>query len=181
MRWFSFDENTRNNQAENQNIPYNFVELFCQYLDIVNPYIHQLRHTNQTVDEGTFVLELQKRPVGGEIAAIIYTNNLQQIHPWNVVIWQNSSSSACKVSILSSEYEVLQYPILFPKGTPGWSLSSLMMQIWWYPTRILQEPWFHLFGRLFNEYIVDMYSRVEDEQLNYIRLGRKYPQPQIHE
>ena len=29
-----------------------------------------------------------------------------------------------------------------------------------------------IFGQLFNEYLVDMYSRVEDERLSYLRAGR---------
>jgi len=42
----------------------------------------------------------------------------------------------------------------------------------WYRFRLLTEPRFQVFGRLANEYLVDMFSRVEEEKLAYIREGR---------
>lgn len=44
-----------------------------------------------------------------------------------------------------------------------------MSQIRWYRSRVLSEVRFQQFGRLAGEYLVEMYSRVEDERLSYIR------------
>ncbi|CAG8554512.1 13357_t:CDS:10 [Gigaspora margarita] len=45
------------------------------------------------------------------------------------------------------------------------------IQIWldYYHYRIMTEPHFYLLGRLFNKYLVDMFSRADDEQLQFIR------------
>ena len=43
----------------------------------------------------------------------------------------------------------------------------------WYRYRLLTEPRFLSIGRLTCEYIVDMFSRMEDERLDYIKMGRK--------
>jgi Helitron helicase-like domain at N-terminus len=82
------------------------------------------------------------------------------------------------VDILSPLYEPLQYPLLFPFGDPGWSREGSRLfqpprsQCQWYRFRLLNEPRFLQFGRLTCEYIVDMYSRIEDERLQYIREGK---------
>ena len=40
--------------------------------------------------------------------------------------------------------------------------------MWYYRARLLREPRFQFFGRLANEYIVDMFSRDLDTRLEYI-------------
>ena len=39
----------------------------------------------------------------------------------------------------------------------------------YYRQRLLTEPRFGLLGRLLNEYLVDIFSSVEDNWLNYVR------------
>lgn len=174
MRWFLYDEQERLTTAERNGVPFQFVNVMHWHLEHVNPYIHQLQTALSTVTPGgSFAVELKDPSVGGEIAAIIHSNNLTQISPRSVVIWHKSGSSARPISILSSYYEPLQYPLFFPHGNPGWHPGSPMSQIWWYRVRILTESRFQMHGRLFNEYLVDMFSRVEDERLNFIRRGRE--------
>lgn len=79
------------------------------------------------------------------------------------------------VHILSRHYEPLQYPLLFPHGTPGWGFSSTFpfperiyerdgpdllgdltcryTQIQWSRHLLLVEPRFLLLGRLTCEYL----------------------------
>src|SRR5213078_2765037 len=40
---------------------------------------------------------------------------------------------------------------------------SSLSQICWYRAQLLTEPKFRIFRRLVNEYLVDMFSRVEEE------------------
>ncbi len=51
-----------------------------------------------------------------------------------------------------------------------------LSQIEWYKARLLQEPRFARFGRLAGEYLVDMFSRTEDQRLAYIKFNRS-PNP----
>ena len=46
-------------------------------------------------------------------------------------------------------------------------------QMWHYRAHLLREPRFRLFGRLTNEYLVDMFSRNLDCRLSYIRQNQK--------
>jgi len=98
------------------------------------------------------------------------------VKPRSVYIHRKATGAMSEeISILSSHYEPLQYPLLFPHGTPGWSpnLRPKISQITWYRFRLLSESRFCDLGRLGNEYLVDMYSRVEEERLNFIQQGRK--------
>jgi hypothetical protein len=58
------------------------------------------------------------------------------------------------VPILSCQYEPLQYPLLFPHGTPGWGVLESSQknlpctQIQWYRYLFLREPRMQIFGRL---------------------------------
>ena len=51
--------------------------------------------------------------------------------------------------------------------TPKWTQS------WWYRFRLLHEERFQQWGRLTCEYLVDMFSRIEEERLEYIRNGKQ--------
>lgn len=79
------------------------------------------------------------------------------------------------VSTVSRYWEPLSYPLLFPHGTLGWGVVGSThdtrldhqldpnedirtTQMWHYRARLLREPRFRIFGRLTNEYIVDMFS-----------------------
>lgn len=175
MRWFIYDEQERLTTARQNGVPFQYVNSMRWYLEHINPFIHHLRAAMSASNSlnQSFAVELKDPGANGEVAAIIHSNNLTEISPRSVVIWHCSGSTARPISILSPYYEPLQYPLFFPHGTPGWCPSSPMSQIWWYRARILVEPRFQLHGRLFNEYLVDMFSRVEDERLSFIRRGRE--------
>ncbi|RPA74505.1 hypothetical protein BJ508DRAFT_418587 [Ascobolus immersus RN42] len=176
MRWFLYDQQDQMLAAEERQIPELYVRAFKRLLEQVNPFVHHLRHAAQQLNaETAFAIELRDPgPTGGDIAAIIHTDNRLRIENRSIVVWNRSGSTSRKVNILNRHYESLQYPVLFPHGTDGWSPARNVSQIWWYRMRILREPRFHLFSRLFNEYVVDMYSRVEDERIHYYRNGRMF-------
>ena len=176
MRWFLYDEASRAQQVLSQKIPEGHFNIVNHLIRTVNPYVGHLQHAaSRTNPDECFALELRDDVVGGEVAAILHTSLSTPIAPRSVVIWNHGETSTRTVNILSSHYEPLQYPLLFPQGTPGWhpGVSNNCSQIRWYRMRILRDERFHLFGRLGNEYLVDMYSRVEDQRLDYLRRGRK--------
>jgi len=110
---------------------------------------------------------------GGDIAAIINPYNLHEVHGRKIIISPRNKPVSDYVDILSSEYEPLQYLLLFPNGSTGWPRGNLkgMTQAWWYRYRLLCEDRFDFWGRLACEYIVDIYSRIEEERLAYIKEG----------
>lgn len=48
------------------------------------------------------------------------------------------------------------------------------MQMWHYHAHLLWEPCFQIFGRLANEYAVDMFSRDLECRLHYIRQNQQW-------
>lgn len=78
--------------------------------------------------------------------------------------------------------------LLFPHGDAGWGTNPLpnvprLSQIDWYRSRLLanDDERFTLFGRLCCEYLVDMYSRTEEERLAYILRERRFRANEVHQ
>ena len=196
MRWFLYDETTRDRQGIEHGVPLDTIQQVRDLLEFVNPYVSTIRHAlDQVEDEAASVaIELQHLPAGGELAAIINTQNLSAIHPRKVVFFRSGVDAPHYVHILSRYYEPLQYPLLFSHGTPGWGLSLALpfpernregdesdllgdrtcqyTQIQWYRHLFLVEPRPLQLGRLTCEYVVDMYSRTEEERLQYLKRSR---------
>ena len=177
LRWLLYDQQEQDAQSRQLAVSAAYFDATRRLLERVNPYIHELRSAFTTIPEGTpLTVEISSSAHAGEIAAIVHVSNVQDIGPRSILIHSSQDlSPARKVSILSPHYEPLQYPLLFPHGTPGWSPRAhpdIESQIDWYRFRLLTEPRFQVFGRLANEYLVDMFSRVEEEKLAYIREGR---------
>lgn len=128
---------------------------------------------------------------GSEIAAIMsYANTSHsQIQPRSIVIVKNDAREHY-IPTVSRLWEPLAYPLFFPSGTLGWGVVGRQSdiaptegdaeaiapdgaissaQMWHYRMRLLHEPRFEIFGRLTNEYIVDMFSRSLECRLHYIR------------
>jgi len=119
-----------------------------------------------------------------------YENTLRsQISPRSLLI-STSDNRTQSISTVSRLWEPMAYPLLFPHGTLGWGLrpsaqdpSAITLdgaesdtpttQIWHYRARLLREPRFSIFGRLTNEYVVDMFSRELDARLTYIRVNQE--------
>jgi len=127
-------------------------------------------------------------PGCAEVAAVMcYENTLRsQISPRSLLI-STVDNHPQTIHTVSRLWEPMAYPLLFPHGTLGWGLQPTVTdplsaialdgadseaattQIWHYRARLLREPRFSVFGRLTNEYVVDMFSREIDTRLAYIR------------
>jgi len=197
MRWFLYDETTRERRGSEHGVPLDAVQQVRILLESVNPYLSTIRHALEQVEDESIpvAVELQHRPADGELAAIVNTQNLSRVHPRKVVFFRSGSDTPRYVPIFSRHYEPLQYPLLFPHGTPGWGHSGTFpfpgrvlrdddeldvlgdgtcqyTQIQWYRHLLLTEPRFLTMGRLACEYVVDMYSRTEEARLAYLKLSR---------
>ena len=191
LHWYLYDEQDRLSEASNRNVPMSWVTPFALALENVNPYVHHLRQFSSTWTNATdsiSALELSDVSATGDFAAIMHANNSTDIRPRSIMVWHNSQSEPSFIPIFSRHYEPLQYPLLFPHGTLGWGLSSdangelrkslPFTQREWYKNQLLTDDRFLMFGRLTSEYLCDMYSRIEEEHLLFIRRGRLH---QAHE
>ncbi|KAF6514101.1 hypothetical protein HZS61_006357 [Fusarium oxysporum f. sp. conglutinans] len=199
MRWFLYDESARSGKALVTKVPLTAVHETRRLLQSVNPYLSSIRHALQQVpSEATpLAVELRDSSASGEIAAIINTQNLNTVDCRKVVFFRHGGRAQF-VHVLSRHYEPLQYPLFFPHGTPGWGVPGLgdaslregdatateadarmrmpetcgLSQLQWCRSMLLAEPRFLIFGRLTCEYLVDMYSRIEEMNLDYLRRAR---------
>jgi hypothetical protein len=174
LRWFLYDEGARSTAAGRERIPAHMLSAARQLMEQESQYLHEIRRAITMAEDGPLAVQLDQPVAGGEVAAIIDAQNLQTIAPRKVVFFRQVDRQPSFISIFSHMYEPLQYPMLFPQGTPGWSPENPqgLTQIQWYRYNLISETRFLQLGRLACEYCVDMYSRVEEERLNYLRLGR---------
>ncbi|KAJ6003691.1 hypothetical protein N7522_006383 [Penicillium canescens] len=181
MHWFLYDESERGLRARDHDIPNDILHGIRDFLSLVNPYVRTLRHAVSQVPDQTVALavELSIPPAGGELAAVITTENLRRVAPRQVVFYRKGGQQPRFVPTLSCQYEPLQYPLLFPHGTRGWGFldesrkNIPCTQIQWYRHLFLGEPRMRIYGRLACEYAVDMFSRTEEERLHYLKRGRR--------
>ncbi|CAG8499997.1 14260_t:CDS:2 [Gigaspora rosea] len=146
INWFVYDADARNNIISQRGLNQNIVNRIEQELEAINLFIqglYQLRDVNYPQAR----LIIQQPTANAEIAActIVHSTAIMQercvqIWRWRMYWIDIENSSTRKFS-----------------------------QIDYYRYRIMTESRFHLLGRLFNEYLVDMFSRADDERLQFIR------------
>jgi len=72
---------------------------------------------------------------------------------------------------------------LFPRGDDGWHINIPLigfskrkrvtpMQFYSYRLQIRDGDWLQYAGRLYQQYIVDQYAKIEQERLNYLKLNQ---------
>lgn len=191
VRWLLYDGFDLSSVPHNDSsIPQQWISLLRDCLLRVNPLAHSLLflHDLQAQDPDHFPsASVVIRDTGAsEIAAIMCYDNtvLSDISPRCLVISQRTGRDQY-IPTISRLWEPLAYPLFFPSGTLGWGLVGSIenpagqyndrdfdaptTQIWFYRARLLREPRFRIFGRLTNEYIVDMFTRELECRLNYVR------------
>ena len=191
VRWLLYDGFDPSAAPHSDNsIPPHWITLLRKCFLQVNPLTHSLSflHDLQTHNPNDFSnASVVIHDTGtSEIAAIMCYDNtvLSDISPRCLVVSQQHGRDQY-IPTISHLWEPLAYPLFFPSGTLGWGLIGSIgdpthqynngdfdaptTQIWLYRARLLREPRFHIFGRLTNEYVVDMFTRELECRLRYIR------------
>ena len=112
-------------------------------------------------------------PVSDEIAGIITTDT--ESRPRSVYVRKVGEEVERRISILDPVYEALQYPLLFPHGDAGWSpdfrstTGQKVSLVDYVRQLFLREGRFTRLDRLPQEFGVDMFSRVEENRLQFFR------------
>ncbi|XP_021979960.1 uncharacterized protein LOC110876088 [Helianthus annuus] len=129
-------------------------------------------------------------PTCGEVAALIVGDIANTINNRDIVI-ETQTGTLKRISELHPSYLALQYPILFPYGDDGYRVdiphrgvvdvinkkrpNCTMREFFAYRVqdRINQFSLILNSRRLFQQFLVDAYTMIESERLNYIRLQQK--------
>ena len=191
VRWVLYDGFDLSSIPHNDlSIPSHWISLLRNCLSRLNPMAQSLLilHDLQVQSPDNFLsASVVIRDSGAsEIAAIMCYDNtvLSDISPRSLVISRRSGRDQY-IPTISRLWEPLTYPLFFPSGTLGWGLvgsfenptgqfneadfDAPTTQIWFYHARLLREERFRIFGRLTNEYILDMFTRELECRLHYIR------------
>jgi hypothetical protein len=177
-------------------LPPNWIDALRNALLAYNPLVGGLFHLSildaQVCPNAHLTLE--DTGTATEIAAVMnYENTTQsEVKARKIMVIRRDGANQ-SISTISRLWEPLAYPLLFPHGTLGWGIygghddfgldrteesreiaSDLpTRQIMHYRARMLREPRFQIFGRLTNEYAIDMFTRNLETRLNYIRANQK--------
>jgi hypothetical protein len=188
-------------QQQRMHIPAVLINAVCTALLRINPLTQALRAlsaVNPTLYP-SLSLVLSDSGAANEIAALISFENTtsNKVQPRRIVITRSNGRDQY-ISAFSRLWEPLSYPLLFPHGTLGWGKSGVVQditsatapvsrsmtnidtnlprddapQMWHYRALLLREPRFRIFGRLTNEFVVDMFSRNLELRLKYIRQNK---------
>ncbi|OAD68801.1 hypothetical protein PHYBLDRAFT_150391 [Phycomyces blakesleeanus NRRL 1555(-)] len=138
-----------------------------------NPFVHLFRTMNQIswekrqsidltlhlVAEGPQDQRWYNAPTASEIAVLIMNNEEGTSRD---IVLHTRANFQQNINEYHQSYDALHYVLLFPHGEDGWTIdaSSLSEE---HVTHLL-----YLFGHLFQQYIVDMYTKVEHNRLYFI-------------
>ena len=154
-----------------------YVKMFKQLsLDLIKePSIKMVIKSDNKIDR-----RVKNLPSISEIAAIIPGDGDSFDTCKRDIIIENKDNKLTHIDQFNSSYDSLQYVLPFMKGNLGYEFniqqqnstkSVSCMQYYSYALQIrdLKKITVNNFGRLFQQYCVDMYAKIEQERLNYIR------------
>ena len=153
-----------------------------------------LKATRDTVDPTRYNL-----PTGTDVAVIIPTERNDISHR-DVVIYKSAAQhptgqSLMKISTEHPMYDPLMYVLMFPYGDKGWELGKhksqnhqnekcSVMQFYRYRLMVHGGGTFntlHRMGRLFQQYIVDMYVKIEGQRLTFLRHNQRTLRAEVYQ
>jgi hypothetical protein len=179
-----------------QDLDANILQSLQNMLDTYNPYIQNFRQvrnmllTNNIPDismriycDRTCDPHRYNHPTASDVAGIMIGDGFD-VNPSNRdIILKLHDGNLQRIAETHPSYDPLQYILLFPKGDDGWHLNIPLienrerknvtpMQFYSYRLQIRDGNWLHYAGRLYQQYIVDQYAKIEQERLNYLRLNQ---------
>ncbi|XP_054260248.1 uncharacterized protein LOC128984903 [Macrosteles quadrilineatus] len=125
-------------------------------------------------------------PVSGEVGAVVVG---QEFGKRDILI-KSRDNKLQRISETHRAYDALQYPLMFCYGEDGYSISISQYDpvtkthlqktvsaasYYCFRLMVLSEEinYLHYFRGLLNQFMVDMYAKIETERLNFIRNNQK--------
>jgi hypothetical protein len=122
-------------------------------------------------------------PLHDEVAAIFIADEGAPPGNHDIVVYPEAAPLH-RISYLNAKCDPMIYPLLFPTGSLGWdrgiphntarrtAIRQTVSQLEYYSYRLaVREDFSPLFraGKLFHQYLVDAYVKVESQRLDFIR------------
>ncbi|GBB91115.1 hypothetical protein RclHR1_18230005 [Rhizophagus clarus] len=167
---YIYDSEHENEHRNNviQELDNEILQNLLKMLDECNPYIQNFRHIRDLIKTNTpgeiFMIIHGDRtrdphhynaPTASEVAAIMVGNGYE-LHTTNRdILLRMHDGCLQRISEIHPSYDPLHYILLFPRGDDGWHIRD--------------GDWLQRAGRLYQQYIIDQYAKVEQNRLNYLR------------
>ncbi|XP_078444240.1 uncharacterized protein LOC144713523 [Wolffia australiana] len=155
-------------------------------LNVSNTFVHQFQANNEEtlltastqefelwVGEPSIADRRYAQPTGSEIA-VLMTGDGNEGDSRRSIVLRKRGGELQFVNQLHGYYDPLHFVLLFPYGSPGWStqlkenFQLTMKQFYAYHFMVRDTSIvLHLSGRLFQEYVVDSYAKVEESRLHW--------------
>jgi hypothetical protein len=130
------------------------------------------------------------KPTSSDVAVIIPGDGTEAIKSRDIVIHKQNGTIK-KISELNGAYDPLMYVLLFPYGDKGFELNIkannskkyvTMMEYYSYRLQFRDKDYniLHRSGRLFQQYIVDMYAKIEQARLNYFKINQRHIRAELY-
>ena len=165
-------------------------------LDECNPYVKNFRQArdiimSNTTSEISMLIHNDRThdpcrynpPLSSDIATIM-VGDRYNIEPTNRDICLRLCDGGLqRILETHPSYDPLHYVLLFSRGDDGWHINIPLigssrrtrvtpMQFYSYRLQIRDGDWLQHAGRLYQQYMVDQYAKMEQERLNYLRLNQ---------
>ena len=175
LRWFLHDGLSSNDESD-FTLRKSIADDIKDVLIANNPFWHQFKLlSEQSAKYARLELSVT---TSREIAAILVVDANQPIQNKVIVCWRKTTNDAVFIDSKSPLYLPLQYILICPCGTPGWDIEykkkNRITQLSFYRQLLLRHKPLHMMGPLLNEYMVDFFSTIESERLDFLRSQQKY-------
>ena len=177
-------------RGRGQNLNHDILQTLTLWFHENNKYIKDLKTAREQIQVGNLqehkiVIREDKKPreeharlynapsTSSDIA-ILMSNEETSTRD---IVLHTKNSSLRKISELHRSYDPLQYPILFPFGTDGYHIylkgttgrKITMSQYYSYHLMVRDGNYLLTAKRLFQQFLVDMYAKIETERLQFLR------------
>jgi len=194
---YDTEHENRNRHNIMQDLDNNILRHLQDMLDECNPYIQSFRQARDIIqsnmtseismviyNDRTNNSHCYNAPTSSDVAAIMVGDGYSE-NPTNRDICLRLHDKGLKrISETHPSYDPLHYVLLFPRGDDGWHINIPLigsqkrtrvtpMQFYSYRLQIRNGDWIQYAGRLYQQYIVDQYAKIEQERLNYLRQNQK--------
>ena len=137
-------------------------------------------------------------PSTSEVAAIMIGTEQEIEYQNRDIILQSHGGDIQRISEIHCAYAPLHYVLMFPRGEDGWhpnipihnndeanATSKYITAMNYFAYRLQigrpnEATTLHYFGRLFQQWIVDMYTVIEQARLNYLRFNQKQIRAELY-
>eukprot|EP00980_Cylindrotheca_fusiformis_P001154 scaffold319_cov97-Cylindrotheca_fusiformis.AAC.14 len=192
----ALDQIIVNSKANNYDLDQAVANTILQFLKRNNPWAIAIsRNVRKFMVEQNFHnvrLDIQNgtgqftAPSADDIAGFIPDDSMEFDRHRSILLHSGVDNKFSCISEMNPNYDPTHYVLMFPHGDPGWSLDwknsrfcpkktdGTLLKFYRQRMQIRKSSnTLALFGRLFHEYVVDQWSKIEKSRLDYIRTHQK--------